>query len=268
MNIVYEDKYIIVVKKNAGQLTQSGKNFDLDLTSEILAYRKNKNEDVYAALINRLDRPVSGLVLFAKNKQTAARLSKQMQQGAFCKHYYAVICGKLSCQNGRFVDYLVKDVKSNTSSVVSEAGNNAKRAELYYELIRELPVAGGMNTVSEESAAENKDESVENVLSLVKIRLVTGRHHQIRVQFASRGLPLLGDTKYGAMQTGIVGIKDTAAAELSTNDSCGRRAYSQIKLGRNEIALCAYELSVDDKVFEIKPDWLNLDWINVNNTER
>lgn len=214
MNVIYEDSKIMVVRKEAGQLTQSAKSFDLDLTSEVLSYRKKKGETPYAALINRLDRPVSGLVLFAKDKKEAARLSKQLQQGGFCKEYMAVICGKLPDRKGHFVDYLLKDGRNNTSSVVDEGTGDAKRAELKYEVIKEL-------------------ETQQNIYSFVKITLITGRHHQIRVQFSSRKLPILGDLKYGDAK----------------NENSG------IRLKRGEIALCACELTVDGKTYKTTPDW-------------
>lgn len=227
MNIIYEDSNIIVVEKEAGKLTQSGKSFDLDLTSEVLAYRRKKGEDVYAALINRLDRPVSGLVLFAKNKSEAARLSKQLQQGGFCKQYYAVVCGKLPEKTGIFVDYLVKDAASNTSRIADKNEAGAKCAELRYEVMEEY-------------------QEQDNIFSCVRIELITGRHHQIRVQFASRNLPLLGDGKYGC---GVL------VPEKLTLQQSGEAKISEIHLKRGEIALCAYSLAVDGKTYTIKPHW-------------
>ncbi len=225
MQIIYEDDLYMVVYKKAGQLTQSGKNFDVDLTSEVLNYRKKKGEAVYAALINRLDRPVSGLVLFAKTKNEAARLSKQMQQGGFSKYYYACIYGKMEASAGVLVDYLKKDDKSNTSFVTVKTETGAKRAELEYKVMQVY-----------ESA--NKES-----ISLVQIRLITGRHHQIRVQFASRGCPVLGDVKYCA----ALSEKATVFAK-----DCG------IVLGRHQIALCAYSLKVDGKVHSVEPEWLKV----------
>lgn len=95
-------------RKPAGVLTQSARSFDTDLVSEVLTYRRSKKETAYAAVINRLDRPVGGLVLFAKTKQAAARLSKEMQQNTLNKQYYALICGKPEQSKGTFVDYLQK----------------------------------------------------------------------------------------------------------------------------------------------------------------
>lgn len=245
MNIIYEDSKIIVVEKEAGKLTQSGKSFDLDLTSEVLTYRRKKGEAAYAALINRLDRPVSGLVLFAKNKSEAARLSRQMQHGGFCKQYYAIVCGKLPEKSGTFVDYLVKDAASNTSRTADKNEDGAKCAKLKYEVIEEYR---GCN-----ECGENK-ESIEygehgGILSLVRIELITGRHHQIRVQFASRGLPILGDGKYGGA---------AAKQRLLPQQPKGAALAQQmpeIRLKQGEIALCAYSLTADKKTYTVEPHW-------------
>ena len=121
MDIIYEDNKMLLINKEAGKLTQSAKSFEIDLTSEVLNYRRKKGEQAYAAVINRLDRPVSGLVLFAKDKTTAARLTTQMQQQGFCKQYYAVICGQLEQKSGTFVDYLLKNAKENMSRCSTDA---------------------------------------------------------------------------------------------------------------------------------------------------
>ena len=110
LNIIHETKDIIIVNKPAGQLSQGAKGFDLDLVSEVMTYNASQGKPAYAAIINRLDRPVSGLVLIAKNKSAAAKYSTLMQKdGGFNKQYEALICGKLSELKGTFVDYLKKD---------------------------------------------------------------------------------------------------------------------------------------------------------------
>jgi 23S rRNA pseudouridine1911/1915/1917 synthase len=206
-SIIYEDSDMIICNKHAGWLSQSDRSFDVDMVSALCNYRVAKGEPPYIAILNRLDRPVSGLVLFAKTKKSTAMLTGQMQDNHINKYYYAVICGKPDEKSGTFVDYLVKDAKSNTSRAVGTS-KEGKRAELSYEVI-----------------AEKKLE--EQTYCLVKIHLLTGRHHQIRVQFASRKLPLYGDTKYNPQ-------------------------FSQ-KQGYVNIALCAYRLEVRGKSFEIQP---------------
>ena len=128
LNVIYEDKDKIIVNKPAGQLSQSARGFDMDLVSEVLTYRKNKGEEAYAAIINRLDRPVSGLVLIAKNKKEAARLSALMQRESLCKQYLVLVCGRPHSDTGTFTDYLLKNGKDNTSKVVSKEQSGAKKA--------------------------------------------------------------------------------------------------------------------------------------------
>ncbi|MDO5381644.1 MAG: RNA pseudouridine synthase [Eubacteriales bacterium] len=214
LKIIYEDKNKIIVDKPAGQLSQSGKSFDMDIVSEVLNYRRSKGEEAYAAIINRLDRPVSGLVLLAKNKKEAARLSELMKSDTFDKRYIALVKGRPEKEKGHFTDFLVKDGKSNMSRVAEEKDKDAKRAELEYELI---------------DYDEVKD------VSRVLIHLLTGRHHQIRVQFASRNFPLVGDGKYGL-------------------EEASKKA-EELGLKRGTIALCSVGLSVDGKMYETEPDF-------------
>lgn len=217
LDIVYEDKDKIILNKPAGQLSQSGKSFELDLVSEVLTYRKRNGEEAYAAIINRLDRPVSGLVLMAKNKREAARLSSLMQKESLCKHYQVLVCGKPELDKGELVDNLMKDAKNNESSVVPEGTKGAKEARLRYKLL-------------------SYDEQAD--ISRLDIHLITGRHHQIRVQLASRNMPVVGDGKYG-----------------------GERAVSAVRqvkgtrIKRGCIALCAVRLKIDGKVYEVKPEF-------------
>ena len=215
MDIVYEDKDKIILNKPAGQLSQSGKSFEMDLVSEVLTYRKSKGEEAYAAIINRLDRPVSGLVLMAKNKKEAARLSLLMQKETLCKHYQVLVCGKPDSDEGELVDNLIKDAKNNESSVVSKGTAGSKEARLKYRLL-------------------SYDEEAD--ISRLDIHLITGRHHQIRVQLASRNMPVAGDGKYG-------GNMAAQAAER----------IKGIRIKRGCIALCEVSLKVDGKLYEVKP---------------
>ncbi len=212
MEIIYEDKNILIVNKPAGVLTQSNRSFDKDLTSEAMTYRRKNKEEPYVALINRLDRPVSGLVLFAKDKKTAGKLSEQLQTQTFNKQYLALVEGIPKSDKGQLQDYLVKDPQTNTSSITTKDNKAGKLAKLEYELVK---------TVKDDNG---------NDISLLKIHLITGRHHQIRVQLSSRNMPILGDTKYG---------------------SIGRSLNGKSLVKRNQIALCAYSLTVNGKTYKI-----------------
>ena len=179
INILYEDNHIIVVVKEPGIPSQADKTKDDDMLTIIKAYLKEKNNklgNVYLGLVHRLDRSVGGVMVFAKTSKAASRLSEQVRNKQVKKNYIAVVKGKMEKPNGVMQDYLVKDERKNKSFVTDKNTKNAKYSELEYEVL--------------------KYDDVMN-MSLVKIDLKTGRHHQIRVQFSSRGHALCGDTKYG-----------------------------------------------------------------------
>ena len=190
LEILYEDQDIIVVVKPSGVESQAARKFQPDMISAIkkhLVINKlcTPGKEPYVAVIHRLDNPVSGIMVYAKTKKAAAVLSEQVQKQDIEKTYMAVLCGKPVHNVDNYVDYLVKSVDENTSHVVEKGISGAKRAELSYEVVE---------TVQMHEPAQGQKESLE--LTLVKIRLLTGRHHQIRVQFASRGTPLYGDRRY------------------------------------------------------------------------
>ena len=171
LNILYEDRQIIVVEKPCNVPTNSDASGDNNLLDYLKAYIKERDKkpgNVYLGLLQRLDRPVGGLAVFAKTSKAASRLSEQLRQQTIERNYLAVVAGKTSpC--GAFQDTLAKDHVKNFVSVASEG----KLALLNYERLAYLPD-----------------------YSLVKITLVTGRSHQIRVQFSYHGHPLWGDQKY------------------------------------------------------------------------
>lgn len=173
INIIYEDNHLLVVLKPANMPVCKDSSNDLDLLTKLKEYLKikyNKPRNVYLGLVHRLDRPVEGLMVFAKTSKAASRLSAQITKNQFHKTYYAVVENDLP-KEGKFVDYLYKDEKDNTSYVTTE-----KKGKL--------------------SALEYVRLSKKNNLNLVKINLLTGRHHQIRVQFSHHGYPLYNDHKY------------------------------------------------------------------------
>lgn len=174
LNIIYEDNHLIVTLKPAGIPVQADSSKDIDMLTLLKEYRKEKERkpgDAFIGLVHRLDRPVSGIMVFAKTSKAASRLSDQIRQNTFHKTYLAVVEGTLP-HEGKFEDYLVKDEKENKSYVTTK--EKGKYSCLEYQVL-----------------------STKDNLSLVQINLITGRSHQIRVQFASRNHPLIGDAKYG-----------------------------------------------------------------------
>lgn len=180
MKILLEDKDQIVVHKPAGLATQTARLGEKDLVSEIKNHisRETGNPNPYVAVINRLDQPVEGIVLFAKNARTAAALTAQMQNGIMQKYYYAAVFGHMEQLKDELTDYLEKDNRNNLSRVVLNKTPASKKAVLAYEKLSE-----------------------DSGMDIIKIHLLTGRHHQIRVQFSHRGHPLIGDTKYGSKES-------------------------------------------------------------------
>lgn len=171
INIIYEDNHLLVVEKPINIPVQADDSKDLDLLTMLKDYikkRDNKPGNVYLGLIHRLDRPVGGIMVFAKTSKCASRLSEQVRNRTFKKVYYAVVENKVD-SSGTFIDRLLKDEKKN----IVKVNPKGKEAILHYELV-----------------------DYKNNLSLVKINLDTGRSHQIRVQFSSRNYPLYGDQKY------------------------------------------------------------------------
>ncbi|HSQ34228.1 MAG TPA: RluA family pseudouridine synthase [Peptostreptococcaceae bacterium] len=176
VDIIYEDNHLLVVEKPVNVLSQEDDTNDRDMLTILKEYLKekyNKPGNVYLGLIHRLDRPVGGVMIFAKTSKAASRLSEQVRSKTFKKTYFAVIHGNMD-KKDTLKDYLYKDSKTNIVNVVKKGYPNSKDAELEYEIL------------------DSKDN-----LSLAKINLKTGRSHQIRVQFASRGHALYGDQKYG-----------------------------------------------------------------------
>lgn len=249
LKIIFEDEHVIVCYKPSGVPTQTSKLGEQDMVSLLKNYlyqkqTENRKElctanahparnqkEPYVAVIHRLDQPVEGLLVFAKTPFAAKELSKQVQGAGFGKYYKAVLWGVPKDLLGTLEDYLVKDGRTNTSRVCDKGEKDAKKAVLHYEVLgacKENEQVGKVNN------CPGKNEIETRAISLVKIKLDTGRHHQIRVQMANMGCPIWGDSKY-----------NTAAIQ--------DRRWRQI-------ALCAYKLEfVHPKTkksmeFEIEPE--------------
>lgn len=224
LDILYKDKDILVVRKPAFVASQEERGSGIDMVSAIKNYyATNENTKVEVYVIHRLDKPVEGIMVYGLSKNAAAMLSKAVAQGNFNKYYYAVLTNIPAGAKGvegsakeenELCDYLIKDGRSNVSRVVKENTPDAKKAVLTYELVKHLEIN-------------------HKKLYLAKIKLLTGRHHQIRVQFANANAPLYGDKKYG---------------------------NSDKNVEKEGVALCSYKLSfnhpITNKVmeFEIKPE--------------
>lgn len=190
LRVLYEDNHVIVVVKEKNVLSQADNTHDIDMLTIIKKYLKekyNKPGNVYLGLVHRLDRPVSGIMVFAKTSKAASRLSDQVRKKEIKKTYMAVVKGIIKKDEDTFVDYLLKLDNGNT---IVTTKDNGKECVLTYKVLK---------------------RNYEKNETLVSIDLKTGRHHQIRVQFASRGYPLCGDQRYG-------------------------------KSDKTQIALCAYKL--------------------------
>ena len=184
LNVLYEDNHVIVVVKPVNVLSQGDITGDDDMLTIIKSYLKekyNKPGNVYLGLVHRLDRVVGGVMVFAKTSKAASRLSDAIRKNEFHKEYLAVVHGKIKNAD-TFIDYLEK--KDDFSTIVTDK-DHGKLSELSYELVN-----------------YNKEKDI----SLVKVNLKTGRHHQIRVQFSSRGYPLVGDSRYGNDREKEIGL--------------------------------------------------------------
>ncbi|MCM1122305.1 MAG: RluA family pseudouridine synthase [Eubacterium sp.] len=276
--ILYEDNDIIVCHKAAGIATQTARIGQADMVSEIANYltlarrdmdqgqnkswessksrklngsrtsdesvmqRQSPPPEPYVGVVHRLDQPVEGILVFAKNKHAAAGLGRQIAENRMEKYYYAVACGRELAKSGRLTDYLFKDGRTNTSRIVPPEVKDAKKAVLEYEIVSEVSLSeyAAGKILSEQSADIEQTEgtSIPLRIALVRICLHTGRHHQIRVQMSHAGLSLLGDYKYAAPEV--------------------MKISEQRKI--KEIALCAYHLSFqhpktgERMQFQIQPE--------------
>ena len=184
LNVIYEDNHIIVVEKPVNIPSQGDKTGDIDMLTIVKDYIKekyNKPGEVYLGLVHRLDRPVGGVMVFAKTSKAASRLSEQVRVKDFKKKYLVIVDGKMPKNSDTLEDYLLKNERLNMSKVVDKETKNSKLAKLDYEVIK-------------------YDKELD--LSVLKIYLHTGRHHQIRVQLANLGHSIYGDQKYGTRGRG------------------------------------------------------------------
>ncbi len=259
-NIIYEDNDIIVCYKPAGMATQTRRIGQQDMESFIRNYRAAKNEPPYVGIVHRLDQPVEGVMVFAKNQKAAASLSRQIKEHTTEKYYYAA-----SYRNGSgstddikrvdeivgttkglkvhtLTDYISFDKRTNTSKITTDKDPQAKKAVLEYEIVEQ-----------------------KNNITVFDIKLLTGRHHQIRLQFANIGYSLIGDTKYGGERTANNGIDGNEAGNIAKDGGISGSVRTGRCRGtvREQLALCSYKIVIDHPVsgermaFEVKPvNWV------------
>ncbi len=235
--ILYEDNDIIVCYKPAGIATQTARVGQRDMVSEVANYLSG-NGSPYVGCIHRLDQPVEGILVFARNRKAAAELGRQITENRMEKYYYAVVSESGTDtaeetgwnrrpeserkpdtdpgQGKALTDYLLKDAKTNMSRIVSPKAEGAKKAVLEYEILERKRFL--FKNVPEARSGEGD----QAYAALVRVRLITGRHHQIRVQMSHAGMCLLGDYKYADERT-----KKLSAA-----------------LDQKQVALCAYRLDL------------------------
>jgi len=179
--ILYQDNHLIIVNKLPSQIVQGDKTGDEPLSEILKKYIKEKYHkpgEVFLGVVHRLDRPVSGVVLFARTSKALSRLNEMLKERTIKKIYWAVVKNQPPEKTGHLIHYLFRDEKKNKSFIVSENRKDAKKAELIYHLLK----------------------SSDNY-HLLEIELLTGRHHQIRAQLAHIGCPVKGDLKYGFPRT-------------------------------------------------------------------
>ncbi len=177
LNILYEDNHLIIINKRTGDIVQGDKTGDKPLSEVVKEYiskKYHKPGKVYLGVVHRLDRPTSGIVIFAKTSKALERLNKMLREKNIKKTYWAVVKDSPQEESGTLVHYLKKNPKNNKSTAFKKEGKDTKRAVLHYKII-------------------NKTDNY----TLLEIDLETGRHHQIRSQLAAIGHPIKGDLKYG-----------------------------------------------------------------------
>ena len=178
MKVIYEDNHIIVINKESGEIVQGDKTGDAPLSDYVKDYIKEKYAkpgNVFLGVTHRLDRPVSGLVIFARTSKALSRLNDMFRKGEVHKTYWAIVKNKPKAAEGRLTHWIVRNEKQNKSYAYDHEVKDSKKAMLDYRLL-----ASGDN------------------YHILEVQLLTGRHHQIRCQLAAMGCPIRGDLKYGA----------------------------------------------------------------------
>jgi 23S rRNA pseudouridine1911/1915/1917 synthase len=195
LQVLYEDNHLIAINKRPSDIVQGDKTGDIPLSEVVKMWLKKKYDkpgNVFVGVAHRIDRPVSGVVVFAKTSKALARLNELFKSKEVTKTYLAAVCAMPPHQQGTAVNYMIKDEAKNRSKVVSENNKSAKKAELDYRLIGE-----------------------SERYFFLEVKPKSGRHHQIRVQLSAMGCPIKGDLKYGAPRSNSDASIHLHAREIS-----------------------------------------------------
>lgn len=177
LQVLYEDNHLVIINKRVGDIVQGDKTGDLPLSEVVKLYlgeKYNKPGNVFLGVVHRLDRPTSGIVIFARTSKALTRLNKMLVDKKIDKTYWALVSGSIKNEEDTLINYLKKNEKTNKTTVFPDETDDTKKAVLHYKLLKQL-----------------------DHYSLLEIDLETGRHHQIRAQFSFLGHPIKGDLKYG-----------------------------------------------------------------------
>lgn len=195
MQVVYEDNHLIIVYKESGEIVQGDKTGDVPLSEVVKAYIKTKYQkpgNVFLGVVHRLDRPVAGLVVFARTSKALSRLNEMFRKGEVKKTYWAIVQQRPREETGELEHWLMRNEQQNKSYAYAKERPDAKKAVLKYQVI-------GMS----------------ERYTLLQVGLLTGRHHQIRCQLAAIGCPIKGDLKYGAKRSNADGSISLLAREIA-----------------------------------------------------
>lgn len=185
MTVLYEDNHIIVVNKESGEIVQGDKTGDIplsDIVKDWIKKKYNKTGNVFLGVVHRLDRPVQGVVVFAKTSKALSRLNEMFKTSDVHKTYWAITANRPKVEEATLTHWIVRNEKQNKSYAYEVEKPNSKKAVLHYKLI---------------GASER--------YNLIEVKLMTGRHHQIRCQLSKIGCPIKGDLKYGAKRSNVDG---------------------------------------------------------------
>ena len=234
MDVLYEDNHLIIVNKAPSEIVQGDKTGDKPLSESIKEYLKEKYHtpgNVFCGVTHRLDRPTSGVVVFAKTSKALSRLNEMFRNGEVDKTYWAVVKNRPPKEEDTLIHYLIKNEKTNKSTAYDTEKPNTKKAILHYKL----------------RAASQK-------YFLLEVDLETGRHHQIRCQLAKIGCPIKGDLKYGAERSNPDGSISLHARTISFVHPVSKQQIHVVAPVPNDTLWKALELSVETKASSIKSE--------------